>query len=190
VAAGVRRIEAQTGAGALHFVRPRLSEFDRVRGYLNAGTDDVLARLESRIEQLEKAVRDRDRKLAKAAAGQSSTDGRRLQLGEVTVVVQRIEDASKDLLRSVADQVKSTLPCGVVFLAGPTADGKVAMVASVTANLTDRVKAGQLVKALAPLVGGGGGGRPDFAEAGGKDPAQIDAMLAAVEGTIRPLVVL
>ena len=190
VAAGVRRIEAQTGAGALHFVRPRLSEFDRVRGYLNAGTDDVLARLESRIEQLEKAVRDRDRKLARAAAGQSGTDGRRLQLGEVTVVVQRIEDASKDLLRSVADQVKSTLPCGVVFLAGPTADGKVAMVASVTANLTDRVKAGQLVKALAPLVGGGGGGRPDFAEAGGKDPAQIDAMLAAVEGTIRPLVVL
>ncbi len=190
VAAGVRRIEAQTGAGALHFVRPRLSEFDRVRGYLNAGTDDVLARLESRIEQLEKAVRDRDRKLARAAAGQSGTDGRRLQLGEVTVVVQRIEDASKDLLRSVADQVKSTLACGVVFLAGPTADGKVAMVASVTANLTDRVKAGQLVKALAPLVGGGGGGRPDFAEAGGKDPAQIDAMLAAVEGTIRPLVVL
>ncbi len=189
VAAGVRRLEAQTGTGALSFARPRLSEFDRVRGYLNASPDDVLVRLESRIDQLEKAVKDRDRKLARAAAGQSGADSNRVQLGEVTLVVQRVDEASKDLLRSVADQIKSTLPCGVVFLAGPTADGKVAMVASVTPNLTDRVKAGQLVKTLAPLVGGGGGGRPDFAEAGGKDPAQIEAMLAAVEGIVRPLVV-
>jgi alanyl-tRNA synthetase len=189
VAAGVRRLEAQTGTGALAFARPRLSEFDRVRGYLNASPDDVLVRLESRIDQLEKAVKDRDRKLARAAAGQSGADSNRVLLGEVTLVVQRVDEASKDLLRSVADQIKSTLPCGVVFLAGPTADGKVAMVASVTPNLTDRVKAGHLVKTLAPLVGGGGGGRPDFAEAGGKDPARIEAMLAAVEGIVRPLVV-
>jgi len=189
VAAGVRRLEAQTGTGALAFARPRLSEFDRVRGYLNASPDDVLVRLESRIDQLEKAVKDRDRKLARAAAGQSGADSNRVQLGEVTLVVQRVDEASKDLLRSVADQIKSTLPCGVVFLAGPTTDGKVAMVASVTPNLTDRVKAGHLVKTLAPLVGGGGGGRPDFAEAGGKDPARIEAMLAAVEGVVRPLVV-
>jgi len=189
VAAGVRRIEAQTGTGALQFARPRLTEFDRIRGYLNAGTDDVLARLEARIEQLEKTVKDRDRKLARAAAGQSVADGSRVQMGEVTLVVQRVDEASKDLLRSVADQIKSTLACGVIFLAGPTADGKVAMVASVTPNLTNRVKAGQLVKTLAPLVGGGGGGRPDFAEAGGKDQAQIEAMLAAVEGIVRPLVV-
>ena len=190
VAAGVRRIEAQTGAGALRFARPRLTAFDRVRGYLNADADDVMPRLEARIEQLEKAVKERDRKLAKAAAGQSGADGSRVQIGEVTLVVQRVDDASKDLLRSVADQIKSTLTCGVVFLAGPTADGKVAMVASVTPNLTDRVKAGHLVKSLAPLVGGGGGGRPDFAEAGGREPGQIASMLAAVEGAVRPLVML
>ena len=82
---------------------------------------------------------------------------------------------------------KSTLTSGVVFLAGPTADGKVAMVASVTGNVSGRLKAGQLVKELAPIVGGGGGGRPDFAEAGGKDPAQVDAMLAAAPEVVQRL---
>jgi alanyl-tRNA synthetase len=74
-----------------------------------------------------------------------------------------------------------------VFLAGPTADGKVAMVASVTGNVSARAKAGQLVKELAPIVGGGGGGRPDFAEAGGRDPARIDEMLAAVPALVARL---
>ena len=111
----------------------------------------------------------------------------RNDLRDVTLVARRIDDASKDLLRSIADQVKSTLSTGVVFLAGPTAEGKVAMVASVTGNVTARLKAGQLVKELAPIVGGGGGGRPDFAEAGGKDPAQIDAMLAAAPEVVKRL---
>jgi alanyl-tRNA synthetase len=187
VAAGVRRIEALTGLGALAYARPRLAEFERVRGYLNAGPDEVLTRLEARVQTLEKAIKDRDRKLAKAAAGQSGGDGQRLQIGDVTLVAQRVDDASKDLLRSIADQIKSTLTSGVVFLAGPTAEGKVAMVASVTGSVTGRLKAGQLVKELAPIVGGGGGGRPDFAEAGGKDPAQVDAMLAAAPDVVRRL---
>ncbi|MCC7125783.1 MAG: alanine--tRNA ligase, partial [Acidobacteria bacterium] len=187
VAAGVRRIEALTGLGALAYARPRLAEFERVRGFLNAGESDVLARLEARIHTLEKAVKDRDRKLAKAAAGQSGAAGHRVQIGDVTLVAQRVDDASRDLLRSIADQVKSTLTSGVVFLAGPTAEGKVAMVASVTGNVSARLKAGQLVKELAPIVGGGGGGRPDFAEAGGKDPAQVDAMLAAAPDVVKRL---
>jgi alanyl-tRNA synthetase len=108
-------------------------------------------------------------------------------VGDVTLVARRVDDANKDLLRSIADQVKSTLTTGVVFLAGPTPEGKVAMVASVTGNVTARLKAGQLVKELAPMVGGGGGGRPDFAEAGGKDPAQIDAMLAAAPEVVKRL---
>jgi alanyl-tRNA synthetase len=187
VAAGVRRVEALTGLGALAFARPRLETFERVRSYLNAGPDDVAARLESRIQTLEKAVKDRDRKLARAAAGQTSGEGLPVMVGDVTLVARRVDDASKDLLRSIADQVKSTLSTGVVFLAGPTPEGKVAMVASVTRNVTARLKAGQLVKELAPMVGGGGGGRPDFAEAGGKDPAQIDAMLAAAPEVVKRL---
>jgi alanyl-tRNA synthetase len=187
VAAGVRRVEALTGLGALAFARPRIETFERVRSYLNAGPDDVLARLESRVQSLEKAVKDRDRKLARAAAGQSGAEGQQVVVGDVTLVARRVDDANKDLLRSIADQVKSTLSSGVVFLAGPTSEGKVAMVASVTGNVTARLKAGQLVKELAPMVGGGGGGRPDFAEAGGKDPAQIDAMLAAAPGVVKRL---
>jgi alanyl-tRNA synthetase len=187
VAAGVRRLEALTGLGALAFARPRLDAFERVCSYLNAGDDDVVSRLEARIEALEKAVKDRDRKLAKAAAGQSGADGQRIAIGDVTLVARRVDDASKDLLRSIADQVKATLSSGIVFLAGPTAEGKVAMVASVTGNVTGRLKAGQLVKELAPIVGGGGGGRPDFAEAGGKDPARIDAMLAAAPDVVKRL---
>jgi alanyl-tRNA synthetase len=187
VAAGVRRVEALTGLGALAFVRPRLQEFEKVRGYLNADTDQVLAKLEARVQGLEKAVKERDRKLARAAAGGTGAEGERVTIGDVTLVARRVEEASKDLLRSIADQIKSTLTTGIVFLAGPTADGKVAMVASVTGNVTARLKAGQLVKELAPMVGGGGGGRPDFAEAGGKDPAQVDAMLAAAPEVVKRL---
>jgi alanyl-tRNA synthetase len=187
VAAGVRRIEALTGLGALAFARPRLEAFERIRSYLNAGDDEVVSRLEARVQALEKAVKDRDRRLATAAATQSGADGQRVTIGDVTLVARRVDDANKDLLRSIADQVKSTLSSGVVFLAGPTAEGKVAMVASVTGNVTGRLKAGQLVKELAPMVGGGGGGRPDFAEAGGKDPAQIDAMLTAAADVVRRL---
>jgi alanyl-tRNA synthetase len=83
----------------------------------------------------------------------------------------------KNALRDLADSLKHRLGSGVVVLASGSAEGKVAMVATATADLKSRVHAGNIVKALAPLVGGGGGGRPDFAEAGGKDPTGIDAML-------------
>ncbi|MCC7033003.1 MAG: alanine--tRNA ligase [Acidobacteria bacterium] len=187
VAAGVRRIEALTGLGALAYARPRLREFEKVRSYLNAESDQVLARLEARVQALEKAVKDRDRRLARAAAGGTGAAGDRITIGDVTLVARRVDEASKDLLRSISDQIKSTLTSGIVFVAGPTADGKVAMVASVTGNVTGRIKAGQIVKELAPLVGGGGGGRPDFAEAGGKDPARVDAMLAAAPEVVKRL---
>ncbi|MDH4065868.1 MAG: alanine--tRNA ligase, partial [Acidobacteriota bacterium] len=187
VAAGVRRIEALTGLGALDYARLRLDEFERLRGYANAEVGDVLTRIEARVHGLEKALKDRDRQLAKAAVGASGGEGQRISIGDVTLVCRRVDGASKDLLRSIADQIKSTLTTGVVFLAGPTAEGKVAMVASVTGNVIDRLKAGQLVKELAPMVGGGGGGRPDFAEAGGKDPAHVDDMLQAAPDVVRRL---
>ncbi|MEZ5284501.1 MAG: alanine--tRNA ligase [Vicinamibacterales bacterium] len=187
VAAGVRRVEAVTGLGALDYARGRLDEFERVRSFVNADPGEVLPRLEARVQGLEKAVKDRDRKLAKAAAGSAAGEGQRTTIGDVTLICRRVDDASKDLLRSIADQIKSTLTSGVVFLAGSTAEGKVAMVASVTGNVIGRLKAGQLVKELAPIVGGGGGGRPDFAEAGGKDPAQIGAMLDAAPEVVKRL---
>ncbi len=134
--------------------------------------------------------RRRSRSATEAGQGRGGDAGgeaQRITIGDVTLVCRRVDDASKDLLRSIADQIKSTLTAGVVFLAGPIADGKVAMVVSVTRKCKKASQAGQLVKELAPIVGGGGGGRPDFAEAGGKDPAQVDAMLAAAPEVVQRL---
>jgi len=102
----------------------------------------------------------------------------------VKLARRRVADLDKDALRGLADSLKTKIVSGVVVLASAT-DGKVQIVVSVTPDLTSRVKAGQIVKDIAPIVGGGGGGRPDFAEAGGRQPEKIDAMLEAAEGAVR-----
>ena len=91
---------------------------------------------------------------------------------------RKVSDLDKDALRGLADSLKAKIKSGVVVLASAN-DGKVQIVVAVTPDLTAKVKAGQIVKEIAPIVGGGGGGRPDFAEAGGKQPEKIDEMLAA-----------
>src|SRR5439155_2701887 len=92
------------------------------------------------------------------------------------LVRRKIADLDKDALRGVADSLKAKIKSGVVILAA-VSDGKVQVVVAVTPDLTSRIKAGQVVKEIALIVGGGGGGRPDFAEAGGKQPDKIDEML-------------
>jgi alanyl-tRNA synthetase len=93
----------------------------------------------------------------------------------------------KESLRALADTLKSRMKSGVIVLAAPMADGKVALVASVTPDLTKKAQAGQLVKQLAPIVGGGGGGRPDFAEAGGKDASKIPQLLTEARTLVEKL---
>ena len=97
-----------------------------------------------------------------------------------------MSDLDKDALRGVADSLKAQIKSGIVVLAS-TSDGKVQIVVAVTPDLTSRIKAGQIVKEIAPIVGGAGGGRPDFAEAGGKQPEKIDEMLAASEAVVARL---
>ena len=94
------------------------------------------------------------------------------------LIAREVAGLDKDGLRSLVDQHRSRIKSGVVILASPS-DGKVMIVVGVTPDLTKKAPAGQIVKQLAPIVGGGGGGRPDFAEAGGKDAAKIADMLAA-----------
>src|SRR5207249_6097658 len=101
----------------------------------------------------------------------------------VKLARRKVSDLDKDALRSLADSLKAQIKSGVVVLASAN-DGKVQIVVSVTADLTGRLKAGQIVKEIAPIVGGAGGGRPDFAEAGGKQPEKIDEMLAASESVL------
>jgi alanyl-tRNA synthetase len=90
-------------------------------------------------------------------------------------------------LRTLADTLKSRLKSGVVVLAAPMAEGKVSLVVTVTPDLAKKAPAGQLVKTLAPIVGGGGGGRPDFAQAGGKDAGKITELLATAQKEVRRL---
>ena len=109
-----------------------------------------------------------------------------IDVGGVSLVRQTLPGIDKDGLRAVADQIRAQIKSGIVVLASP-ADGKVQIVVAVTPDLTSRIKAGQIVKELAPMVGGAGGGRPDFAEAGGKQPEKVDEMLGASQAVIARL---
>jgi alanyl-tRNA synthetase len=109
-------------------------------------------------------------------AGDQKKSHAHIEVAGVKMVSQQVSDVDKDSLRTVSDQIKSRLGSGIVVLAAPI-DGNVHVVVAVTPDLTARIKAGQIVKEIAPIVGGKGGGRPDFAEAGGKHPERIDEML-------------
>jgi alanyl-tRNA synthetase len=114
-----------------------------------------------------------------AATGRPDDPAREddIEVSGVKLARRKLTGLDKDALRSLADSLKAQIKSGVVVLASAN-DGKVQIVVAVTPDLTGRVKAGQIVKEIAPIVGGGGGGRPDFAEAGGKQPDRIDEMLA------------
>jgi alanyl-tRNA synthetase len=116
-------------------------------------------------------------KIALGGGSSSGGDDDSWPIGDAKLVTRRVSGLEKSALRGLSDSLRDRVGRGVVILAGEH-DGKVQLLVSVTKDLTDRVKAGQLVKELAPIVGGGGGGRPDFAEAGGKDASQIDALLS------------
>jgi alanyl-tRNA synthetase len=102
----------------------------------------------------------------------------------VKVIARRVEGLEKGALRALSDSLRDRVGSGVVVLASEN-EGKVSLVVSVTKDLTARVQAGRLVKELAPIVGGGGGGRADFAEAGGKDPSKIDVLIAKAPAAVR-----
>ena len=109
-----------------------------------------------------------------------------IDVAGVKLIAREVTGLDKDGLRALVDRHRDRIKSGVVVLASPS-DGKVSIVVGVTPDLTKRVPAGQVVKQLAPIVGGGGGGRPDFAEAGGKDPAKIAEMLHAARDVITKL---
>jgi alanyl-tRNA synthetase len=136
-------------------------------------------RLQADVRRLGRETEQLKMKLALGGgariAGAAAEDEARVVDG-VKLIARRVEGLEKGALRGLSDSLRDRLGSGVVILASET-DGKVALVVSVTKDLTSRVQAGRLVKELAPLVGGGGGGRPDFAEAGGKNPSGIEILL-------------
>jgi alanyl-tRNA synthetase len=188
VAAGVRRIEAFTGLGATTWVQERRASLGRVLETLHVGEDqaaDSIERLQADIKRLNRDVTQLKTRLAMGGGG-SAPEEEATSVAGIALARRKVSDLDKDALRALADSLKAKIKSGVVVLANQT-DGKVQLVVAVTPDLTGRVKAGQIVKELAPMVGGGGGGRPDFAEAGGKQPEHIDQMLTAAPGVIQKL---
>ncbi|HSL22318.1 MAG TPA: alanine--tRNA ligase [Vicinamibacterales bacterium] len=187
VAAGVRRIEALTGAGALAHVQHQRSALAETLAALGTGSDqaaDAIRRLQAEMKRLSRENEQLKTKLALGGGRRDENEGGAIDVAGVKVLARRLAGVEKSTLRSVADQFRDRLGSGVVILAAET-DGKAVFVVSVTKDLADRVHAGKIVKEIAPIVGGGGGGRPDFAEAGGKDASKIDDLLAGAQEVVR-----
>jgi alanyl-tRNA synthetase len=188
VAAGVRRIEAVTGALAVEWAQQLRATLARLVDTLHVNEDQALGaieRLQSESKRLSREVTQL--KTTAAMGGGGAVDGGdTVEVAGVKLARRKVSGLDKDALRALADSLKAKIKTGVVVLACEN-DGKVQIIVAVTADLTSRVKAGQIVKEIAPIVGGSGGGRPDFAEAGGKQPERIDEMLAASEGTVTKL---
>ena len=190
VAAGVRRIEALTGAGAVTWSQQQRASLDRVVGALNTTPEqslDIVQRLQAEAKRLAREV---DALKMKAALGGGSRgagpDEDIRDVKGVKVIARRVNGLEKAALRALSDSLRDRLGSGIVVIASEN-EGRVALVVSVTKDLTSRIQAGRIVKEIAPIVGGGGGGRPDFAEAGGKDPSKIDELISSAPDRIGTL---
>ena len=184
VAAGIRRIEALTGEGALAWAqqqRGRLGAVLQGLGATGEQAPEAIQRLQTDVRRLGREVEQLKLKLALGSgerSGGGASDQDAQVVAGVKLIARRVEGLEKNALRQLSDSLRDRMGSGVVIIASQN-DGKVSLVISVTKDLTGRVQAGRLVKELAPIIGGGGGGRPDFAEAGGKDAARIADLLAA-----------
>ncbi len=180
VASGVRRIEATTGDSALGWVRHKERLLKEV-GTLVKGAEEEVA---DKIERLLARQRELEKQLAalqsQVAGSQSDTLLRKArQLNGINVLASRVEGVDAAGLREMADRLRDKLQPAVIVL-GLVKDKRVSLLATVSKDMTERYRAGELMKQLAPIVGGGGGGRSDFAQAGGKDPARLDDALQKV----------
>jgi len=184
VASGVRRIEAVTGTPALAHVGREEAALRESAGLLKISPLELPRRLAALLEdqkRLEKQLAQLESKLARSQAQDLVASAR--QVAGVPVLAARLDGLDPDGLRSVMDTLRDRLPSGVIVL-GSAVDGKVSLVAAVSKDLMKRFPAGRLVQEVAKVVGGGGGGRPDLAQAGGKDPSKLDDALATVAGWV------
>jgi alanyl-tRNA synthetase len=186
VAAGVRRIEALTGEGAVDYVEQTDDLLRGVASMVRATREEVTQRVQENLDQvrlLERQVRSLQDRLASGqgtdlAAGAVDIDG-------VKVVATQLDGADATTLRNAVDQLKDKLKSAVIVLASVGQENRVTLVAGVTPDQVSRLKAGDIVAAVARQVGGKGGGRPDFAQAGGTDPGALAGALASVVPWVR-----
>ncbi len=184
VAAGVRRIEAVTGSAAYEWVAHADEVLRDIGSLLRGSRDEASVKVRDLVERarrLEKEVQQLKSKLASGQGGDLASQAK--SVGGVKVLAAQIEGADAKALRDAVDRLKAKLGSSVVVL-GSILDGKVVLVSGVSSDLTARVKAGDIVGVIAEKVGGRGGGRADFAQAGGTQPENLPAALAAVESVV------
>jgi alanyl-tRNA synthetase len=183
VSSGVRRIEAISGMGSLDTFRRdfELAQFTSqivsADGNLSDGLRAKLAAQEDEMKRLRRELEEM--RMKSAAGGLDESVARAQEVKGVRVLTHRADQLERGQLRTLVDNLKQKLGEGVVVLASAQPEGKVAIIAGVTPGLVKRIQAGKLVGAVAKIVGGSGGGKPEIAEAGGKDQSQIDAALKA-----------
>jgi alanyl-tRNA synthetase len=180
IASGIRRIEAVTGFGTYLRLEEDESLLDEIAHTLRTPRTELtraIARLLDQQRQLENELETLKRKAAKSQVGSLAEAPR--EVNGVPVVSQKVESVDASMLRELAENTGAKIGSGVVVL-GLASDGKASLVAVVSGDLQTRLHAGKIVKKVAELVGGSGGGRPDFAQAGGKNPERLDGALQAV----------
>ena len=202
VAAGVRRLEAMTGAGAVEFLQQRRDALDGLLNTLGATPDQAVGAVRRLQTDAKRLARDMEQlKVRAALAGGATGDGAAgedgaggaggagedaTEISGVRVVTRVVSGLDPGALRLMADQLRDRIGSGVVVLASDN-DGKAALTVAVTRDLTGRVHAGALINAVAPIVGGRGGGRPDFAQAGGKQTARLAELPAETRNAVEQL---
>jgi alanyl-tRNA synthetase len=185
VAAGIRRVEAVTGPGAIEFMQAQEAQLAGIAAQLKSPLPEVpgkLAQIQDQVRALEKELA---RLKSRLAANQGSDLAEQaVEVGGAQVIATIVDNADAKTLRELADQLRNRLKtCALVL--GSVSDGKVTLIASVTPDLTGRIKAGDLVNRVAVQIGGKGGGRPDMAQAGGNMPDKLPSALSGVPDWIR-----
>jgi alanyl-tRNA synthetase len=184
VAAGVRRVEAVTGDNALRYMQDMETALGGVAGTLKVLPKDVHGRVVAVLDQVRKLERELATLKGKLASAQGDDMlSQAVEVNGAKVLAANLEGADLATLRDTMDKLKDKLKSAAIVLAS-VVDGKVTLIAGVTADLTSKVKAGDLVNMVAQQVGGKGGGRPDMAQAGGTQPENLAAALASVEAWV------
>ena len=184
VASGTRRVEAISGEASLERFRREHDLVRRLEEQLSVSGDRVLEEIDRRLEQVRTMQRELERqRLGEVRERLLQAAGEAAEVGGVRVLARRVEGLESQEMRELADALRRKLDSGVVVL-GRAGEGKASLLVAVTDDLRKRIPAGELVRALGRIIGGGGGGRPDMAEAGGKNPERLDEALAAVASEV------
>jgi len=203
VSSGVRRVEAVTGEGSLQhfrrdhelenvvssFVSPTFAQSTRKHGppIEISPADALKLELEKKDSEIKRLQRELDQARMKSASSSVASVGEKIKdIRGIKVLAHRVDNLDRPQMRTLVDQLRDKLGSGVVVL-GSTTNGNVSLIVGVTKDLTSRIQAGKVIAPVAQKVGGKGGGRPDLAEAGGKDPGALDSALDAAYGVVESL---